>query len=246
MEKSNNTQLVSLLGELTNPQLDGVNPHFKSRYATLGGIINHIRPTLQKHGAAVIQDLKADGDMVGVSTKLIVQGNEYVFGPVSIKHGGNVQQLGSVVTYLRRYSLMAALGIVGDDDDDGSGSASSSRPQAQAPQKPAAQHNPAPDRPYVKRNEPSDNEQSGSWRSAEIHFGKNKGTKLGAMKNANIHWYFETWMPKKRGDEKFPPREDDLKLFEALEEWHNEVEANNNRQPEPTQEDLENSPEVPF
>jgi hypothetical protein len=38
--------------------------------------------------------------------------------------------------------------------------------------------------------------REGLWRKAEIHFGKNKGIKLGALDDNQIQWYAEEWQPR--------------------------------------------------
>ena len=47
--------LVKMQSELENPRFDSINPHFRSKYASLAEIRNTITPVLTKHGFAVIQ-----------------------------------------------------------------------------------------------------------------------------------------------------------------------------------------------
>jgi uncharacterized protein (DUF3820 family) len=236
--------LVSLLGDMTNPPLDGNNPHFHSKFATLAGIITHIRPVLQKHCAAISQNVEAKDDTVGVNTQIIFPEHTFLFGPISMKHGGDAQKLGSVVTYLRRYGLLAALGIVGDDDDDGNGA--SQAPAQKAPQQrpvapppaPARQQAPTPqpkpqprqEAPAQRPTPPPSNDAGGPdtrgpWADVTMHFGKHKGKRLGDLENKTLHWFRTDWAVKKRGDTQFPPKQIDLDLMEALDEWHHELEA---------------------
>lgn len=115
--------LCKFQGIVTNPKKDAVNPHFKSKYADLDEIITTIRPALEKCDLAFIQNPVTDEKgNVGVYTLLLHKSGEYIqFDPVFIPLGKtNAHQVGSAMTYARRYSLGAALGIATDDDDDAS------------------------------------------------------------------------------------------------------------------------------
>lgn len=110
---------------------DGNNPAFKSKYATLDSVLAAIRGPLCENGFALVQDATSTGDSVSVITKLLHEsGGELVSLPLSaplkkeFSRDGkecppSVQQIGSLVTYLRRYSLCPFLGVSLDDDDDG-------------------------------------------------------------------------------------------------------------------------------
>lgn len=89
-------------------------------YAPLPEILDAVRPILQKHGLAISQDVVGEGGYVGVITRLIHQsGEDLIAGPVMLP-ATDPQQAGAVITYLRRYSLCAVLGIAADEDDDAS------------------------------------------------------------------------------------------------------------------------------
>jgi hypothetical protein len=106
---------------ITNPKLDSVNPHFRNRYASLGAILNAVRIPLASNGIALVQTVNTDNNMVAVETTLLHVSGEWMAETVSMPFPdrGTVQQLGSLVTYLRRYSAAAMCGIVGEEDDDG-------------------------------------------------------------------------------------------------------------------------------
>lgn len=131
--------LAKAQGEMTNPPMDSVNPFFKSRYASLPGIRDHITPTLASNGIAVIQSLKVDGDRLICTTILTHSSGQWISSDMigkAIKD--DPQGWGSATTYARRYGLMAALNIVGDEDDDG---ASASVPQNKPASKPPVKSN---------------------------------------------------------------------------------------------------------
>ena len=50
----------------------------------------------------------------------------------------------------------------------------------------------------------------------QVHFGKNKGTRLGDLQIRSIEWYAQDAEPKLKNDgTPFPPREDDVRLRQA-------------------------------
>ena len=116
------TALVAIQSKLRNPGFDADNPHFRSKFVSLAGVRDAINAAATAHGVAVIQRVYTDADQVGVQTILAhTSGETLDAGNVAMRppKQNDPQSLGSVVTYLRRYSLMAAFNVVGDDDDDG-------------------------------------------------------------------------------------------------------------------------------
>jgi len=113
--------LIGFQSEVANPEKKGINPHFKSKYAELDDIINTIRPTLEKHGLAFIQNPVQSDGQVGVYTVLIHKSGEYIqFDPVMIPlQKVTPHQVGAALTYAKRYSLGAALGLATEEDKDG-------------------------------------------------------------------------------------------------------------------------------
>ena len=102
------------LAELTNPAETARSHH--GAYVPLGDLLDHVRPVLAKHGLAVAQLVEPDG----VRTILVgVCGDMVELGTHPVQFGGGSQQVGSAITYARRYGLAAALGVFGDADDDG-------------------------------------------------------------------------------------------------------------------------------
>lgn len=112
--------LNAAYGELENVDKDGNNPAFKSRYATLAAIINEVRPILAKHGFAVLQSpgYAEDKKLVIVETLLIHKSGEWMKSVIAVPvTKADAQGVGSAITYARRYSLAAVLGISQEDDD---------------------------------------------------------------------------------------------------------------------------------
>jgi hypothetical protein len=129
--------LVAIQAELEAVAIDSNNPHFKSRYASLSSVIDTARPVCTKHGVAILQFPRTDGDMVGVTTRLIHTSGQWVAGSASVRlTKGGPQDVGSIVTYMRRYTLTAMLCLSQDDDDDGGNAgqkAAQASPQRNSP-----------------------------------------------------------------------------------------------------------------
>jgi hypothetical protein len=99
---------------------DSLNPHFRSRYADLGAVWDACRDALAENELSVLQlPTTAEPGYCGLETILLHVSGEFISSTAQIPLGKNEPQgYGSALTYLRRYSLAALLGIVADDDDD--------------------------------------------------------------------------------------------------------------------------------
>lgn len=124
-----NADLVAFLNDVGNVHADRVNPAFKSKYASLAEVLETIKGVAAKHRLAVVQLLDSeDGKVIVHTTIRHVDGTTFGAGRLSVKAEGlTPQQIGSAITYLRRQSLMTAVGISTDLDDDG---AAASKPTA--------------------------------------------------------------------------------------------------------------------
>lgn len=115
--------LAAFAGEITNPTKDQTANagQFSYRYAGLDKVLAHVRPVLAKHDLFVSQDVQInkEGLMLLLTTIHHASGQTLEFGPIRIRSGQQAQQIGSNITYLRRYALVTALGIAADEDLDG-------------------------------------------------------------------------------------------------------------------------------
>lgn len=95
------------------------NPHFRSKYADLGSVMDACLPALNEAGIALIQPTGEDEHGRFVETTLIHgESGETLSCRVPLIVGKNdMQGYGSAVTYARRYGLMAMAGIAPEDDD---------------------------------------------------------------------------------------------------------------------------------
>ena len=124
--------------QMKNPLLDGVNPHFKSQYATLGACLDAIREPLASNGLALVQMPQILEGRFVLTTKILHEsGEELSFDyPLNIHEASTPQQVGSAITYARRYSMCAAMAIVGDEDEDGEESSRKTPEKRPAPPRP--------------------------------------------------------------------------------------------------------------
>ena len=88
----------------------GKEGKLKRKYADLTAMIDAVRKVLPKHGLSIAQIV------------LPSEGVAHVRMPYDNTGSKNaIQSMGSAITYARRYSLSALVGVVADDDDDGEG-----------------------------------------------------------------------------------------------------------------------------
>lgn len=104
------------------------------KYADWAEILDVINPLLKKHGLGFTQLL--DGTALRTMLFHVESGetiNSEVTLPqdVELKGMNKFQVAGSAITYYRRYSLSAMLGLVTDEDNDANGKNTKSAPKTQ-------------------------------------------------------------------------------------------------------------------
>jgi hypothetical protein len=125
--------LCKFQAEIKNPSNNATNPMYKSKYSTLDNVINTVKPILSKFGLSYLQSPSTsdDGLYIGTTTLLIHESGEWIesdpivlpaykLGKDSVKVY-DAQAVGIAITYGRRYSLSALLGVSSEDDDDANG-----------------------------------------------------------------------------------------------------------------------------
>ena len=112
---------------------DSANPMLRSSYASLAAVLSMARPALAAEGVLLIQSPSAgEDDAVEVTTRLVHSSGEWLESVISAPppeptaRTTRVQMVGSTITYLRRYALMALLGIA-TEDTDGAGAPAAAR-----------------------------------------------------------------------------------------------------------------------
>lgn len=122
---------------------------YEYSYASLAATLDAIREPLAANGLAVTQCPEAKGDSLFVVTELTHASGQWLRSEIVTPYPmGDVKALGSAITYLRRYTLTAILGLATEDDDGDAASEHKAQynrpspaPKAEAPK---AEPTPAP------------------------------------------------------------------------------------------------------
>ena len=123
------------------------------KYADLTAMIDAVRKVLPKHGLSIAQIVLPTEGVAHVRTMLMHESGQWLASECRMPYDNTgskntVQSMGSAITYARRYSLSALVGVVADDDDDGEGAwrrdADREQPRRNAPE-PAPQPKPIVD-----------------------------------------------------------------------------------------------------
>lgn len=201
---ASNTQPSKLAAALVKAQkamrpavASKINPAFpKSKYADLFDVMDVAQGPLNDNGLAVSQSVANDINGVSVTTTLLHESGEKLVSepcwlPVSKK---DPQGYGSAITYARRYSAAALLGIVVDKDDDGNAASGRGQQEVPPPAGLAAvkQHlgsaaqrpNPSPPKAAAP-----DDSQATHDRSMSFAFGRDKGVPLHKLEEGSLKWF---------------------------------------------------------
>jgi hypothetical protein len=114
---------ASMQSELMDTKKD--TKAFNYYYTNLDSLVKHLRPLLTKHGISFVQMPIGTIDTIGVETLYMHTSGEWIKSSIMSKvdvSGRNTkhyQSIGSAITYFRRYSLSAFVGIASDEDNDG-------------------------------------------------------------------------------------------------------------------------------
>lgn len=128
MENSNLAQkFMRVLNEVPNFSTDETATAGKRtyKYLNLATLLKNIKPIFEKHGIAFSQKVTFDNTGDGrqtlgtVETIIFDENEQQTVCSYPFFVTGDPQQVGSAITYARRYSLTTVLGIFPDKDDDG-------------------------------------------------------------------------------------------------------------------------------
>ena len=90
------------------------NPHFKQSYADLNAVLDACEQILLDNGLMILQPINEDM----VITQIIdVDSGGKIESFMRLPALANPQQLGSAISYYRRYSLISCLALAATDDD---------------------------------------------------------------------------------------------------------------------------------
>ena len=119
--------------DVKQPELDGANPHYRSRYATLAAVQGCIRKACAKHGIAYAQRVKLENGEAVLVSEVVGAGDALHLSDYPVQFVPNPQSNGSMLTYAKRQLASIDWGICGDEDDDGQNAA---LPPRQVPRQP--------------------------------------------------------------------------------------------------------------
>lgn len=119
--------------DVKQPELDGANPHYKSRYATLAAVQGCIRKACAKHSIAYAQRVKLENGEAVLVSEVVGAGDALHLSDYPVQFVPNPQSNGSMLTYAKRQLASIDWGICGDEDDDGQNAA---LPPRQVPRQP--------------------------------------------------------------------------------------------------------------
>lgn len=114
--------LVKFQGELPTMPKDASGYGYK--YTDLDTIVKTIKPIMAKYNLAFMQSVGGvDGEKLTITTRIFSAGGQYIEDTVLLPEIQNAklnkaQVLGATITYMRRYTLCAMLGITADEDVD--------------------------------------------------------------------------------------------------------------------------------
>ena len=106
--------------DMGKASMDSANPFFKSKYADLTSVWEACRKPLTDNGLSIVQTLGIAGvsESQVLETILLHNSGEWISGILKLNPvKDDPQGYGSAITYARRYSLAAIIGVCPEDDD---------------------------------------------------------------------------------------------------------------------------------
>jgi hypothetical protein len=207
--------LAKAQGEMTNPKKD--TKAFQYKYTQLDQIIDIAKPVLAKHGLGIIQFPKtACGDegqnLVGVQTVIFHDSGETIeseYFTQQTKPGP--QEMGSLLTYMRRYAYLGAVGIHPQDEDDDAKSVQPNKSVAKTFEKPTPKKKAPAAKPTFTLN--TSPEAPESTESPVFDFGKFKGKAVNDVPLEELVGYFNFLKSRENYNPASKPE-----LFQAIQE----------------------------
>lgn len=162
---------------------------YSFEYTDLSGIFEALKTMFKENGVAVMQNAYTENEgtsrLACVETLLLHSSGEWVKSyPLKFPAANSMQDFGGQITYMKRYSLSAMVGISTDKDDDANGAAGNPHDYTKVDNKPK--------NTYAKLPIPKDAKEAAQ---IVINFGtKHKGKTLKtvfASDPSYIQWLLE-------------------------------------------------------
>lgn len=127
-------KIANIQDKILNIPKDGKNPHFSNTYATYEQVMEVLHPYLREQKLMICHGFGGIVDgVIGVMTKVVdleakEKNDEFIAETLFIPMTKNDPQMaGSAITYAKRYTVLAMLGL-GTEDDDGEKATSLPKP----------------------------------------------------------------------------------------------------------------------
>lgn len=119
-------KLLQFQQEVEKIKKTNTNPFFKSKYFDINQVLSEVKPILNKLGLVVLQPLTTVDGKPALKTIIrdesLTLSADLINETIVIPENPDPQKMGSAITYFRRYALVSALGLEGEEDDDGNSS----------------------------------------------------------------------------------------------------------------------------
>ena len=113
-EESIYDKLYKVQKEVGSISKNKQNNFYKSKYFNIDELIEQLTPILQKHNLLLLQPIQDDKQY---SIIYDIDDGDSVESSLSLPINLDAQKIGGAITYYRRYTLVALLGLQAEDDD---------------------------------------------------------------------------------------------------------------------------------
>lgn len=120
-------------GVMQNATMNRTNPHFKSKYADLSSVLDAIRAPLSANGLSIVQTMQTGDRYITLRTTLMHSSGQFIVTEYPLPITPKPHEMGSALTYARRYSVAALVCNSADEDDDGNIAMTAKPQNGQAP-----------------------------------------------------------------------------------------------------------------
>lgn len=123
------TALLDVQATVGSLKKDEKNPFFKSNYVTLNAVREAVLPALTKNRLVLLQPtVVVEGKQYVRTTIVHADSKEVISSDTEVitKNATDAQQVGSGISYARRYGLMSILALAAEDDDGNTASGKAS------------------------------------------------------------------------------------------------------------------------
>lgn len=116
-------EIASALSKMQGELEDATkaNSGYGYKYADLSQLLSIVRPLLSKNGLCVVQPVRYEEERVIITTLVMHSSGQWLSSELGLAISGTkgmntAQQVGSTITYGRRYSLASVLAVHSEDD----------------------------------------------------------------------------------------------------------------------------------